>query len=76
MIEEEKALRAAIAHDIRSPLSVLKGYQEMLLDYLSDGTISLEQGMEMLKESAKQTRRMDDFIDAIFSGQRRNVPWR
>ena len=65
MIEEEKALRAAIAHDIRSPLSVLKGYQEMLLDYLSDGTISLEQGMEMLKESAKQTRRMDDFIDAM-----------
>lgn len=65
MIEEEKALRIAIAHDIRSPLSVLKGYQEMLLDYLSDGTISLEQGMEMLKESAKQTRRMDDFIDAM-----------
>lgn len=65
MIEEEKALRAAIAHDIRSPLSVLKGYQEMLLDYLPDGTVSLEQGLEMLKESAKQTRRMDDFIDAM-----------
>lgn len=54
VIEEEKALRAAIAHDIRSPLSVLKGYQEMLLDYLPDGTVSLEQGVEMLKESAKQ----------------------
>ena len=25
MLEEEKALRAAIAHDIRSPLSVLEG---------------------------------------------------
>lgn len=31
-IEEEKLLRAAIAHDIRSPLSVLKGYQEMLAE--------------------------------------------
>lgn len=34
MLEEEKALRAAIAHDIRSPLSVLEGYQEMLSEYL------------------------------------------
>ena len=33
-IEEEKILRAAIAHDLRSPLSVLKGYQEMLMEYL------------------------------------------
>ena len=32
MIEEEKALRSAIAHDIRSPLAVLRGYQEMLLE--------------------------------------------
>ena len=31
-IEEEKILRAEIAHDIRSPLSVLKGYQEMLME--------------------------------------------
>ena len=36
MIEEEKALRAAIAHDIRSPLSVLEGYQEMLSEYLPE----------------------------------------
>lgn len=28
MLEEEKALRAAIAHDIRSPLSVLEGIRK------------------------------------------------
>ncbi len=33
-IEEENALRAAIAHDIQSPLSILEGYQEMLSEYL------------------------------------------
>lgn len=64
-IEEERALRAAIAHDIRSPLSVLKGYQEMLADYLPDGTISLEKAMEMLKESRKQIDRMDNFVEAM-----------
>jgi len=65
MIEEEKALRAAIAHDIRSPLSVLKGYQEMLMDYLPDGTIDTEKAMEMLAEGMKQLERMDIFVETM-----------
>lgn len=65
MLEEEKVLRAAIAHDIRSPLSVLKGYQEMLMDYLPDGTISTEQAIEMIAESKKQIERMDFFVETM-----------
>ena len=65
MIEDERALRSAIAHDIRSPLSVLKGYQEMLIDYFPDGTIDREKAVEMLQEGMKQIRRMDDFIDSM-----------
>ena len=65
IIEEERALRSAIAHDIRSPLSVLKGYQEMLIDYFPDGTIDREKAMEMLQEGMKQIRRIDVFIDSI-----------
>lgn len=65
MIEEERELRAAIVHDIRSPLSVLKGYQEMLMDYFPDGTIKMEQAMEMLAESRKQIARMDTFLETM-----------
>lgn len=65
MIEDERALRSAIAHDIRSPLSVLKGYQEMLIDYFPDGTIDREKTVEMLQEGMKQIRRMDVFIDSM-----------
>lgn len=65
IIEEERALRSAIAHDIRSPLSVLKGYQEMLIDYVPDGTIDKEKNVEMLLEGMKQIRRMDVFIDSM-----------
>lgn len=65
MLEEERALRAAIAHDIRSPLSVLRGYQEMLMDYLPDGTIDMEKAMEMLAESKKQIERMDTFVETM-----------
>ena len=64
-IEEEKMLRAAIAHDIRSPLSVLKGYQEMLSEYLPNGTVNMEQAMEMLAESRHQIERMDSFVETM-----------
>ena len=65
MIEDERALRSAIAHDIRSPLSVLKGYQEMFIDYFPDGTIDREKAVEMLQEGMKQIHRMDVFIDSM-----------
>lgn len=64
-IEEEKMLRAAIAHDIRAPLSVLKGYQEMLTEYLPGEDIDLGQAMEMLSESGRQIERMDVFVETM-----------
>ena len=64
-IEEEKMLRAAIAHDIRSPLSVLKGYQEMLMEYLPGADIDMKQAMEMLSESRHQIERMDTFVETM-----------
>lgn len=65
MLEEEKALRAAIAHDIRSPLSVLEGYQEMLSEYLSRKDIDTGQALEMVSASRKQVERMDAFVEAM-----------
>ena len=64
-VEEEKMLRAAIAHDIRAPLSVLKGYQEMLTEYLPGEDIDLGQAMEMLSESGRQIERMDVFVETM-----------
>lgn len=65
VIEEEKALRAAIAHDIRSPLSVLAGYQEMLSEYLPKKEIDTLQALEMVNESRKQIERMDLFVETM-----------
>ena len=64
-LEEERALRAAISHDLRSPLSVLKGYHEMLTDYLPDETIDVKRAMEMLAECGKQLDRMDAFVETM-----------
>lgn len=65
MIEEEKALRAAIAHDLRSPLAVLGGYQEMLMEYLPNEEINRTQAIEMVDESRKQIERMDLFVETM-----------
>jgi signal transduction histidine kinase len=64
-IEEERMLRAAISHDIRAPLSILKGYNEMLMEYLPSADIDMEQAMEMLSESGRQIGRMDAFVEAM-----------
>lgn len=65
LYEQEKALRAGIAHDIRSPLAVLKGYQEMLLDAASDGMCDGEAFLEMLLEQTAQIGRMEEFLDLM-----------
>lgn len=65
MIEDEKALRAAIAHDIRSPLAVLKGYQEMLLEFLPTGEMEKEEAEKVLLEGMKQIERLNRFIDTM-----------
>lgn len=65
MIEQEQALRAAIAHDIRAPLSVMKGYQEMLLEFVPEETLDKEKIAEMVKESMNQINRMEAFIESM-----------
>lgn len=65
LIEEEKALRSAIAHDIRAPLSILKGYQEILLETVSEGHIEKADLKDMLQEGMKQIDRMNSFIEAM-----------
>lgn len=65
MVEQEKVLRSAIAHDIRSPFAILKGYQEMLLEFIPQETLDKEQILEMLSEGMHQIDRINDFIETM-----------
>ena len=67
-LEQERALRASIAHDIRSPLTILKGYQEMLLELVPDGQTDAETAdamADMLREGMAQIGRMEDFLGSM-----------
>ena len=63
MIDDEKALRNAIAHDIRSPLSILRGYQEMLLEFVSAESIKTEDIMDILQTGMYQIDRIEHFTE-------------
>lgn len=65
MVEREKEMRAAIAHDIRAPLAVMRGYQEMLLEFVPSGRLDEEKMMEMLEAGMRQIDRMDAFIQTM-----------
>lgn len=63
MIDDEKALRNAIAHDIRSPLSILRGYQEMLLEFVSSESIKTEDVIDILQTGMYQIDRIEHFTE-------------
>ena len=65
MVEDEQVLRAAIAHDIRTPLTVLKGYQEMMLEFLPGETLDRETLLHMLCESMGQIERLERFLERM-----------
>lgn len=78
MVEAEKMLRAAIAHDIRTPLTTLRGYQETMLEFLPGNALSSEKTEEMLREGIAQIDRINRFVEnmRVLSGlESRKAVW-
>ncbi|NBJ94790.1 HAMP domain-containing sensor histidine kinase [Parablautia muri] len=78
MVEAEKILRAAIAHDIRTPLATLRGYQETMLEFLPESVLSQEKMEEMLREGMGQIDRINRFVEnmRVLSGlESREAVW-
>lgn len=67
VIEREKTLKAAVAHDIRSPLAVLKGYQEMLLEFIPQEKFDPEMLENILQSCMQQTDRLNQFAEMLRS---------
>lgn len=65
MIDEQKQMRSAFSHDLRTPLSVLKGYVEYLKRYYPKGKLSQEKVLETLDDLSEQTRRIEDFSNTM-----------
>ena len=67
MLEERKRLNAAFAHDMRTPITVLKGYGEMLEQYVPGGRISQDKLLEILGMMNGQIRRLETYTQKMSS---------
>ena len=66
---ERKRLNAAFAHDLRTPLTVLRGYAGMLGRDLAEGADPADMAQEVRVMEA-QVRRLEDYVQAMSSLQR------
>lgn len=61
MQSEQSSINAAFAHDLRTPLTVMKGYTEFLMKYQPEGKVSEEMLLEKLSIMHQHQERLLDF---------------
>lgn len=61
MVERQKELNAAFAHDLRTPLTVLKGYTDFLARYLPEGKISEAKMADTLALMSEHLKRLENY---------------
>ena len=69
-LEERKRLNSAFSHDLRTPLTVLKGYAEFLEKYVPDGKISEEKMMTVLAMMNGQIIRLEHYTQKMNAVQK------
>ena len=65
MMEERRKLNASIAHDLRTPITVMKGYTEYLSHNVPLGRISEEKLLETVHNLALATGRLEQYANQI-----------
>lgn len=65
MMEEQRRLNAAFAHDLRTPLTVIHGYSDFLTKYYPTGKITQEQMMENFDLINAQAMRLMNFTNTM-----------
>ena len=69
-VEERKRLTAAFSHDLRTPLTVLQGYSDLLLDALPSGDLSPEKTVSTVLTMQRSLTRLQRYVESMNSLQR------
>lgn len=67
--EEQRKINAAFAHDIRTPLTVIRGYTEFLQRYVPSGRVTEAMLMEKLNTMHEQEERLLRFSETMTTVQ-------
>lgn len=69
-LEERKRLNSAFSHDLRTPLTVLKGYAEFLEKYIPDGKVSEEKLISVISMMNGQISRLEHYTQKMNTVQK------
>lgn len=69
-VEERKRLNAAFAHDLRTPLTVMRGHTDMLLSTITEDTDPSGEMASSIHAISNQITRLSAFADTMGSLQR------
>ena len=64
-VEERKRLNAAFAHDLRTPITILQGHTDLLLDALEEDGVSAREFKSSVHAISNQVRRMNAYVDTM-----------
>lgn len=65
MIEERKMMQASIAHDLRNPIAIIKGYAEYLQMNLQTGRLTTERTKQIVANVDKAAKRLERYTESI-----------
>lgn len=64
-MEERRRLNSAFSHDLRTPLTVLKGNAHMLKEYLPQGTVSDEKMENTISTMENHIGRLENYVEIM-----------
>lgn len=66
MVEERNKLNASVAHDLRTPITVIKGYSEYVLRNLENDCVSRGNLEEILSYIQNAAERLEAYADSVY----------
>ena len=62
---EQRRLNAAFSHDLRTPLTLLKGHTTMLLSFIPKGLVSQQEVLDELSIIYNNVKRLENYVDSM-----------
>lgn len=65
LMEERRQLNASVAHDIRTPITIIEGYTQYLARNLKNGKADEETLMRTLNNLSESAARLERYVDSV-----------
>ncbi len=69
-VEERKRVNSAFAHDLRTPVTVMKGYADMLQNYMPEQRLSRDKEIQTVSKIRSHISRLEQYIESMSAIQK------